>query len=316
MSMTRKCYFERRGSAKRGDIDMVADMMRHLQTRQYLGKTIIVCQRPALLMSAAHKRWLKLSRMIQNQRAKTFDADKILKYTHTITHMQHLRFAAASPLEAPEADVFFVRADQLSCLPLQCFTMYCTAGLPQDKVTDVITQLPAEALIVDYDNTTPWHKLGLSQKYELELQVAHEWRTAQAFLKTYGIEPTTLFHTSREGVEAMDDALDILCGVSAKFLQAADSFNRILELARPLRLSKITRQHYDTFTLLAHRVQALSTNSFTQRFLETYNEDDTFFLYDVARRLRLGGTEGLAATIAHHQTAGRLNLVRALQTIA
>src|SRR5215471_6519898 len=110
-------YFELRGASSSDNFDIAADMMRHLHTRQYLGKTIVICQRPAILMPAAHKQWLRLSRTIQRQRASTINADKILKYTRTITHMQHLRFVARTPLESPDADVFFLTQDQLDSLP-------------------------------------------------------------------------------------------------------------------------------------------------------------------------------------------------------
>jgi hypothetical protein len=70
--------------------------------------------------------------------------------------------------------------------------------------------------------------------------------------------------------------------LSHKFLQAAKEFQRAIELARPLRLSSDVRRQYDMLVLLAHRVQALSPGAFTQQFLEVYNEDDTFFLYDRA----------------------------------
>jgi hypothetical protein len=117
----------------------------------------------------------------------------------------------------------------------------------------------------------------------------------------------------------MDNALDTLLARSHSFLQVADNFHRALELARPLRINQALRRQYDALALLAHRVQALSGDSFTQRFLETYNEDDGFFLYDPGRNslrrhalARLIG-EPLAEAITRHLAAGRYNLARALR---
>lgn len=308
-----RCYFELRGASTQGNFDLAADMMRHLHTRQYLGKTIVICQRPAILMPAAHKQWLRLSRTIQRQRASTINADKILKYTRTITHMQHLRLVARTPLESPDADVFFLTQDQLDSLPLQCFNVYCTTKLPAHILSSITAQLPAQALIVDYTSTNRWRDHNAIPKRELELEVSSQWQSAKNFLAKHDIDPVLLLDNSIQSVQAMDDALDTLLGVSIDFLPVAHSFNRALELARPLRLSKTARQQYDAFTILAHRVQALATSSFSQQFLETYNEDDTFFLYDVRKIFQTSNLESLADAIARHRAAGRHHLARALQ---
>lgn len=305
-----KCYFELRKTSKQGSLNLAADMMRHLHTRQYLGKTVVICQRPNIFLPAAHKQWLRLSRTIQRQRANTVNADKILKYTRTITHMQHMRFVARAPLERPDADVFFIRHNDLPTLPLQCFNLYCTADIPAEAIPGLIARLPAEALIVDYGHSA-WHTSGILPKRELEAQVLSEWQKAQDFLHAHQIDYDSLFHKTTLSTNFMDDALDTLLGVSNQFLEVAHHFNRALELARPLRLSKTAREQYDIFTLLAHRVQALSADSFTQRFLETYNEDDTFFLYDVMKYFR-HTTLDLAEIIAGHRAAGRLHLAQAL----
>lgn len=308
-----KCYFELRGTTKHAGIDLAADMMRHLHTRQYLGKTIVVCSQPNILLSNAHKQWLRLSRSIQKQRTSTASADKILKYTRTITHMQHLRFVASTPLEAPDADVYFLHRDQLKELPLSCFTVYLSVGLPLQTARDLLAQLPHEALLVDYDQTTPWQELPVAPKRELETHVTETWRQLENFLGDRHINVGELFGAPIHNVEAMDNALDELLGASQQFLQIASAFNHALELARPLRMSRATRQRYDTFSLLAHRVQALSPIGFSGRFLENYNEDDAFFLYD-SGRFGSFNFESLTEAIARHIAADRHNLAQALRT--
>lgn len=73
---------------------------------------------------------------------------------------------------------------------------------------------------------------------------------------------------------------------------------------------------YDVVILLAHRVQALSTSTYSQRFLESYNEDDTFFFYDRVREHMLGSGETLAQAVARHQAYGRVRLAQALSSTA
>jgi hypothetical protein len=290
-------------------------MMRHLHTRQHLGKAVVVTTQPIAMLAAARKQWLKLSRAIQKQRAQTLNADKILKYTHTITHMQHLHFTAKDPLEAPSADVYFLSPDNLVVMPIQCWSIYLLDDPDVIAATDILTQLPAEALFIDYQHALPWVEgLGLQPKQTLEDQIKTAWRQVQQFLATCNVDITLIDNGDIRNVEAMDDALDTLLGTSHKFLQVANEFQRSLELARPLRVTKTMRIYYDTLMLLAHRVQALSPGVFTQHFLESYNEDDTFFLYDILRTMRGSSTEQLSIAYRRHMAAGRANLARALLT--
>lgn len=308
-----KCYFEIRKQSARGTESIIADMMRHLHTRQHLGKCLIVSDHPAIGLSAARKQWLKLSRIIQKQRASTLNADKILKYTHTIAHMQHMRFSAKAPPEDPEADIYFLRIDQLAVMPLQCFTIYTTTALPTATLAAMLAQLPADCLMVDYAHETAWHELGLQPKRILEEQVESEWQQAERFLANHQISVKQLLENPMSNVDAMDNALDTLLGVSQKFLHVASNFQRALELARPMRMSKETRGQYDALSLLGHRVQALMPGAFTQHFLEVYNEDDGFFLYDQGKERPLNAGESLTAAAARHTAAGRHNLARALR---
>lgn len=306
-----KYYFESRKQSAKGTDSLIADMMRHLHTREYLGKALIVCEQPTVTLSASRKQWLKLARTIQKQRASTLNADKIIKYTHAIAHMQHLQFGTRDPIDDPGLDIYFLTPGQLHLVPLQCLTVYVTTPLTHNTISDILQQLPDSALIVDY-NHGPWDEFGLRPKQALEQGVAEEWKNAAAFLTLNDINIATVSTGDIQDVEAMDDALDTLLGVSHAFLQVANSFQHALEIARPLRLNKGTRREYDAFSLLAHRVQALSQENFTQRFLETYNEDDTFFLYELARG-SLHPTAGVAEIINSHIQAGRTNLVEALR---
>lgn len=265
-----------------------------------------------VMLSAARKQWLKLSRIIQKQRASTLNADKILKYTHTIAHMQHMRFSTRPPMDDPEADVYFLTSHQLGIMPLQCFTIYVTASIEEQEFADTLSQLPADSLIVDYGQTAAWQDMGLQPKHVLEEQVASEWQHAERFLDSHHINLRQLLDDPSRTIDTMDTALDTLLGTSQKFLQVACDFQRALELARPLRISRDTRRQYDAFSLLGHRVQALMPGAFTQHFLEIYNEDDGFFLYDENKLRNLVDTgESLGETLARHTHAGRSNLALA-----
>ena len=308
-----KCYMELRKHAARGTDSVVADIMRHLHARQHLGKAVVVCNTPIPFLSAARKQWLKLSRTIQKQRASTLNADKILKYTHMITHMQHMHFSAKTPVDNPGADVYFLTPAQVAIMPIHCWTVYVITPMAEATAQNMLRLLPSEALVVDYCQAGYWEHLGLRPKAELERQSEHAWRRALKFLKDHHISIAAISREDMGDIDAMDDALDTLLGMGHRFLQVANDFQRALELARPLRLSKEIRTQYDAFILLAHRVQALSPGAFTQQFLEVYSEDDTFFLYDTARGLWVLDDAMLAEAYARHSQAGRHNLAAALR---
>lgn len=309
-----KCYFELRKQAAKGTDSMAADIMRHLHTRQHLGKAVVITDQPAALLAAARKQWLKLSRTIQKQRASTLNADKILKYTHTITHMQHMRFTAKPALADPEADVYFLDTKTCGTMPLHCFSIYFATAIEDQTARDIINQLPSEALMVDYIQHVQWARFGLQSKVVLEEQVASEWGQVQQLLTASKIDISKLIQDGFHDIEAMDDALDTLLGMSHRFLRIANEFQRALELARPLRIQRGLRQQYDSLVLLAYRVQALSPGAYTQHFLESYNEDDTFFLYDSAKHTT--GTKysikDMTEIILRHRSAGRNHLAEAL----
>jgi hypothetical protein len=311
-------YFELRKTAARGSDSLTADVMRHLHTRQHLGKAVIICDDPAAVLGPARKQWLKLSRTLQKQRASTLNADKILKYTHAVTRMQRMHFSGRSPLEQADADIYFLRPTDIQVMPANCWTVYMLGSLAPKDVLNMILQLPAGSLMVDYrPQQLEWVGLGLQPKKNLETEVETEWKAVREFLGQHNIDPTQMIVDGVHNVEAMDDALDTLLGGHAHaFLQVADRFQQALQLARPLRLTKPLRASYDSLILLAHRVQALTPGAFEKRFLEVYNEDDTFFLYDPARGFRYRGSESLAEVHARHTRAGRHNLARSFQALA
>jgi hypothetical protein len=314
---TPTCFIEVRKSAARGTDSIVADAMRHLHCRQHLGKAVIVCGDPTAVLSAARKQWLKLSRSLQKRRASTLNADKILKYTHTITRMQHMRFSPKSPLEQPDADVYFLHPNDLSVVPVNCWSIYLMERLDSETALQVLYQLPNEALIIDYHQSPEWEKKGLHAKKVLESRVSTQWRQVHRFLDDHHIQADQLIIDGVHNIEAMDDALDVLLsGYAQKFLQVASEFQRSLELARPLRLTQKVRSEYDSLVLLAHRVQALTPGAFAHHFLEVYDENDTFFLYDPSHtRKHLVGTETFAQAFARHKRAGRHHLARSLQFV-
>lgn len=306
-------YFELRNQSARGTDSLAADMMRHLHARQYLGTAAIVSTDPKTTLSAVRKQWLKLVRNIQKQRASTLNADKIIKYTHAIARMQQMHFTLRPSYEAPSSEVFVLTPDKISTMPPRALTVYLGISISPTEANHLIERLPADGLIVDYAHALNWPALGSLPKTVLEQHALEGWQQIVRLFEQYNIPLHGLSVPSYKNTEAMDDALDTLLGIRQAFLGHAQRFQRALELARPMSLSAEIRQEFDTFSLLAHRVQSLSPGIFNQHFLEIYNENDSLFLHDQHFLETTLSHDVIAIAITKHAIAGRPNLTAALE---
>lgn len=305
-------YFEPRRAPLLQTTELTADLMRHLHARQYLGKAVVVHQSPIPTLRVARKQWLRLARLTQKNRASTINADKILRFTYAITHMQHMEFTAKAPQQHQQGHVYFASPNTLSTLPTNCFTLYICAPLTTAQYVALDTQLPAEALIVDYTGQPETALMHLRPKQLLEQKVVTEWHKIHHFCQEAGVNLTQLTHTQFTEADAMDNALDSLLGLGYSFLTQASAFQHALELAKPFHIPKRTQEYYNTLTVLAYRVQALTPGSpVSGAMLRTYHEDETFFLHDITLDLGQEG-EDIGQIASRHQQAGRENLADAL----
>lgn len=260
-----------------------ADIARHLEARQDLGSVIIVCEAPITMLSVVRKQWLHLARIIQNKRASTLNPEEILRLTHTIMHMQRMEFVAKDPIEAPDARVFFVHPTAFQSIPPSCYTLYLCEQLPAEQLDSITQHMPNGALVVNYDVGIALSPLGLRPKSELERNVLIEWRHLEQFLKQHRINPANFAAQNPTQFAALDDALDILLGSSHEFLREANNFRQAIHLAQPITTISAEQQQLFTAVMrLAHRVQALSPDSFNTYLLKTFGEKDSYFLRDNA----------------------------------
>jgi hypothetical protein len=274
-------YYEIQELPAQPNPSVAANITFHLHARKHLGKAVVVVQNPIGLMSVVRKQWLRLTRAAQNQRASTLNADRILRLTYAITHMQRVTFAAKTPLEMPSAHIFFITPDQLAVMPHNCFSAYIAADVDARAMAGVINQMPNSSLVIDYTGALDMETLGLHPKKELSDQMAQEWQKAEAFLEDHNISMHDLVHGGVQYMDAVDKALDVLLNESHGFLQIASNFQHASMLAQPVKIANILQQQYEMLGLLAHRVQALSPGTFTLPVDDAFHEEEgTFFLHD------------------------------------
>jgi hypothetical protein len=240
---------------------------------------VVVCNEPEVWLAAVRRQWLKLARELQRRRALATDAVEILKFTYTITQMQHMRFEVGPGAGASgPARMVFLPAGQVEPEAAGCLSLYVVDSVT--KVEALVRQVGHCGLIIDYVDSLSPDTQGLQPRSELEEMVQERWTALTTYLKSLHVQVAGLVQPIGR-TEALDEAIDYLLDESDEFLQLAGSFARSLELARPLELTNQTvRTQYEAVMILAHRVQCLSATGFNDRFLKIY-ADDTRFMHDV-----------------------------------
>jgi hypothetical protein len=250
-----------------------ADLARHLLSRQHLGKTVVVCDKPVIIMSVIRKYWLRLSRNLQKERASTLNAEKILQLTYDITHMQHMGFVARPCYDVPHADVFFVTPDELTHMPANCFSLYILSPPSHTQLAEATKQLPERSLVVDYSHSAVISNALLTPKHQLEQLVPQEWQKVDQFFHAQHINIQQVAANTRHA-GAVDEAIDVILNTSNQFLRVADDFLLLLRQAQPLQLPNPQQQLYDLLATLQRRIYSLTPGNLSQQFAQAFGDDE------------------------------------------
>lgn len=279
-------YYEIRSMPVLGPPTPVAsDIARHLQSRQYLGMTVVVCNNPLSMLSAMRKQWLRLARNLQKQRASTLNAEEILRFTHTIMHMQHLQFSAQAPSAQTEAHIFFATPGEITSLPPGCVSLYITAAPRAAQLQEWVHMLSNNGLVVDYKGSLGLEKLNLSPKKDLEDHMREDWIALKAFMAANHVAVESLVSGTTIRHDVLDDALDAMLATGNEFLRRAAEFQHILSLSQPLKHEPLGQlKQFEAVMRLAHRVQSLTPGAFGNFLANTFGDRhaDSFFLRDAA----------------------------------
>jgi hypothetical protein len=124
------------------------DIARHLYTRMYSGKVVIVAANPRGLKSALRKQWLKLARKVQVERARTLDASRIAELSRIAAYMHNLEFTLDYPPDDYLGDVYITALDDILRWPPACRTMYVTYDIELEKLYLMTAWMPQGSLVV------------------------------------------------------------------------------------------------------------------------------------------------------------------------
>lgn len=144
--MDSEYFVERR---KLTHAEMAADIARHLQVRQLLGRAVVVAERSPVLLSAVRRQWMKIIDALKREQSRTLNAALKTELSVQLQAMQELHFTSKDPEKHPDADVYFVEADETSKLPNDSYhTVYiCT---DPENINSVVSRLKPGCVVVQY----------------------------------------------------------------------------------------------------------------------------------------------------------------------
>lgn len=124
------------------------DLARHLYTRMYYGKIVIVADKPMSVLPALRKQWLKLARKVQKERASTLNAIRIQELSSIAVHMHTLKFTHLYPPDEFPGDVYVATIREVLQWPPQCRTIYMACDIEIEQQHMITAWMPPGSLVV------------------------------------------------------------------------------------------------------------------------------------------------------------------------
>lgn len=110
------------------------DLARHLYTRMFCGKVVIIAANPVALLPALRKQWLKLARKNKKELASTLNTVRIYELNELIVRMLTLEFTTKWPAIDYPGDVYIITVEQLLEWAPECRTLYITCDISQEQL--------------------------------------------------------------------------------------------------------------------------------------------------------------------------------------
>jgi hypothetical protein len=73
------------------------DLARHIQSRYVYGKIAVATNNPVALLSSVRKQWLRLTRLVERERASTLNRVRKAEFDQKLWRMQNVSFTAQDP---------------------------------------------------------------------------------------------------------------------------------------------------------------------------------------------------------------------------
>jgi hypothetical protein len=123
-------YVERRKVTE--SISLSWDLAHHLYTRRLDGIVLIVANRPAVLLPAVRKQWVKVIARVEREHASTLNSTRRQILGDKISEMEGLKFVVGIPKPESVPGVFFITPLEFTCMGAVSHTVYLTYDIQND----------------------------------------------------------------------------------------------------------------------------------------------------------------------------------------
>lgn len=114
------------------------------------GKIVVATDSPAGLLSATKKRWVKIIRRLERDRASTLSAALRAECSHKIAEMRKVQFSSAPLQDLLIADVTFATAESLVQTPPTCAILLVTYEFEREKLHMMMAWMPRNGVVIEY----------------------------------------------------------------------------------------------------------------------------------------------------------------------
>lgn len=144
-----RVFVERRQLIK--DLTLTWDLSHHLYTRYAYGVTIIVNERPRVLLAALRRQWLKVILKVRNEYSRTLSIVRKVEIENLIATMEDLPFVVGLPIaEENQPSVYIISESQINQLPGQFRTIYATSGAKPGHEPSLATRIALKPYLVHH----------------------------------------------------------------------------------------------------------------------------------------------------------------------
>ncbi|HUS26262.1 MAG TPA: hypothetical protein VMY99_02855 [Nevskiaceae bacterium] len=110
----------------------------------------VVSDKPVTLLASTCKHWLRLIRLVENNRSRTLNAARKEQLEIHLEWMRQLKFTAKVPEDVFEADITFATADAFVRNPPDCRMVYITYNFEREKLHMLTSWMPKNGVVVIY----------------------------------------------------------------------------------------------------------------------------------------------------------------------
>lgn len=129
-------------------LEVTRRITKHMAVRIMTGNAVIVCDRPNVTLSVIKKRWNKILRLLENERAATSSKVKKADIKDYLATLESTQFFAAEPEERQASTVWLVTPDDLDRIPNSVTSVYVASDITKSQLLYWVRQIREEGSLM------------------------------------------------------------------------------------------------------------------------------------------------------------------------